>query len=82
MCLAIPAEVVERPTSNADRNAVVDMLGVRQQVDTSLLDGPPQPGEWVLVHVGFAMTRVDEAEARETLAMLGELQQLDLKELA
>jgi hydrogenase expression/formation protein HypC len=82
MCLAIPAEVVEVPGAGSDRRALVDVLGVRQHVDTSLLDGAPRPGEWVLVHVGFAMTRVDEAEARETLAMLGDLQQLDLQELA
>ncbi|QXJ24307.1 HypC/HybG/HupF family hydrogenase formation chaperone [Actinomadura graeca] len=69
MCLAIPGEIVEvapdRPL------ATVDIGGVRRAVDTGLLDGPPlAAGDWVLIHVGFALSRIDEDEARATLALL------------
>jgi hydrogenase expression/formation protein HypC len=67
MCLAIPGEIVEimpdRPL------ATVDVTGVRRAVNIGLLDGAAE-GDWVLVHVGFAMSKIDEAEARATLAML------------
>ena len=72
MCLAIPAKVVE----TADTRALVDVVGVRRYIDTGLLqDDPPRVGEWVLVHVGFAMSKVSEADALDqirTLALLGE----------
>ncbi|HEY8478919.1 MAG TPA: HypC/HybG/HupF family hydrogenase formation chaperone [Spirillospora sp.] len=69
MCLAIPGEIVEimpdRPL------ATVDVTGVRRPVNIGLLDGEPlAPGDWVLIHVGFAMSRIDEEEARATLRML------------
>jgi hydrogenase expression/formation protein HypC len=56
--------------------AVVDVVGVRRKVDLGLLqDDPPVPGDWVLIHVGFAMSKISEAEAvdqMQTLMMLGE----------
>jgi hydrogenase expression/formation protein HypC len=56
--------------------AVVDVVGVRRKVDLGLLpDEPPVPGDWVLIHVGFAMGKISEAEAvdqMQTLTMLGE----------
>jgi hydrogenase expression/formation protein HypC len=56
--------------------AVVDVVGVRRTVDLGLLpDEPPVPGDWVLIHVGFAMGKISEAEAvdqMQTLTMLGE----------
>lgn len=69
MCLAIPGEIVEimpdRPL------AKVDVTGVRRAVNIGLLDGERlAPGDWVLIHVGFAMSKIDEAEARATLTML------------
>lgn len=71
MCLAIPGKVVELLEGNGRRLAKVDLVGVTREVDVGLLDdAPPAVGDWVLVHVGFAMTRIDEAEARETLSML------------
>jgi hydrogenase expression/formation protein HypC len=73
MCLAIPGMVVE--IVNAEfRLARVDIAGVRRVINVGLLDDARgigvTPGEWVLVHVGFALSRVDEAEAAATLAML------------
>jgi hydrogenase expression/formation protein HypC len=69
MCLAIPGEIVEimpdRPL------AKVDVTGVRRAVNIGLLEGEGlAPGDWVLIHVGFAMSKIDEDEARATLTML------------
>ena len=75
MCLAIPGKIIELDPQNA-LQAVVDVVGVRRKVDLGLLqDDPPVPGDWVLIHVGFAMSKISEAEASDqmrTLAMLGE----------
>ena len=69
MCLAIPGQVVE--IVDELRLARVEIAGVRRNVSVGLLDGEGvQPGEWVLVHVGFAISKVDEAEAEATLALL------------
>jgi hydrogenase expression/formation protein HypC len=58
------------------RLAVVDVVGVRRKVDLGLLqDEPPIPGDWVLIHVGFAMSKISEADAvdqMQALRMLGE----------
>ena len=75
MCLAIPAKVVELLADEHDR-ALVEVVGVRRHVDMGLLrDDPPVVGDWVLVHVGFAMSRISEEQALDqirTLSMLGE----------
>jgi hydrogenase expression/formation protein HypC len=73
MCLAIPGKVVE--LLSEDRNlAVVDVLGVRRRVDLGLLqEDPPLTGDWVLIHVGFAMSKIGAAEAEQQLRMLTEL---------
>ena len=74
MCLAIPAKIVELFPEDPSL-ALVDLLGVRRRIDTGLLEDPPGTGEWVLVHVGFAMSRISEEQALDqlnTLAMLGE----------
>lgn len=75
MCLAIPGKIVETNLEDSQL-AVVDVVGVRRKVDLGLLkDDPPVPGDWVLIHVGFAMSKISEAEAADqmrTLAMLGE----------
>ena len=71
MCLAIPGEVVELLPGNGDQLAIVDVVGVRRRINVGLLeDEPPRPGDWVLIHVGFAMSKVDEEEAAEALRML------------
>jgi hydrogenase expression/formation protein HypC len=78
MCLAIPGEVVELPGERdpagppgADQLALVDVLGVRRRINIGLLeDEELQLGDWILIHVGFAMSKIDEREAAEALAML------------
>ena len=75
MCLAIPGKIIEI-TSDATHAALVDVVGVRRKVDLGLLlDEQPKPGDWVLIHVGFAMSKISEADALDqmrTLEMLGE----------
>ena len=70
MCLAIPGRIVER-SAEIPQLAVVDVMGVRRKVDLGLLeDDPPADGDWVLIHVGFAMSRISEKEASEQMRML------------
>ena len=70
MCLAIPGKVVELMHGDRDL-AVVDVLGVRRRIDLGLLrDDPPVLADWVLIHVGFAMSKIDESEAALALASL------------
>ncbi len=75
MCLAIPARVIQLSTDEESR-ALVDVVGVRRHIDIGLLqDDPPRSGDWVLVHVGFAMSKISEEQALDqlrTLSMLGE----------
>jgi len=75
MCLAIPGKIIELIESERSL-AVVGVTGVRRRVDLGLLqDDPPQPGDWVLIHVGFAMSKISERDADEqmrTLMLLGE----------
>ena len=78
MCLAIPGQITELH-DDPQHLATVDILGVRRRVSVDLLlDDPPQVGDWVLVHVGFAMSKISAAQADEQLqmlAMLGEANQ-------
>lgn len=72
MCLGIPGQVLE-VTDRPAGLARVDLSGVRREVSVALVDEPGhpiEPGDWVLVHVGFALARIDENDARETLALL------------
>jgi len=72
VCLAIPGRVIE-VVDEANRLALVDVAGVQRNVNISLLDtdgASVGPGNWVLIHVGFALSLVDEAEAEATLKML------------
>ncbi len=75
MCLAIPGKILEFIPEN-HHAALVEVAGVRRRVDLGLLeDEPPQPGDWVLIHVGFALSKISEEDALEqmnTLRMLGE----------
>lgn len=77
MCLAIPGKIVE--LLDDDRSlAVVDVLGVRRKVDLGLLqEDPASSGDWVLIHVGFAMSKISESDAKQQLAMLTELGESD-----
>lgn len=69
MCLAVPARIVEVLTATT---ACCDFNGVRKEVNVSLI-ADPQVGDWVIVHVGFALNRIDETRAQETLRMLDAL---------
>lgn len=72
MCLAIPGRIIE-VVDAANRLALIDVAGVRRTVNIGLLDADgrsAQPGDWVLIHVGFALSLVDEQEAAATLALL------------
>ncbi len=75
MCLAIPGQIVEF-MPDQPHLALVEVIGVRRRVDLGLLlDDPPLAGDWVLIHVGFAMSKISEEEASQqfqTLALLGE----------
>jgi hydrogenase expression/formation protein HypC len=75
MCLAIPCQVVE-VIDEINHLAQVEVAGVRRTVNIGLVDGdevPVAPGDWVLVHVGFAMSRIDEAEAMATRSLLEQM---------
>ena len=75
MCLAIPGKIVEL-VPETPHVALVEVTGVRRRVDLGLLlDDMPGVGDWVLIHVGFAMSRISEEQAAEQMrmiAMLGE----------
>jgi hydrogenase expression/formation protein HypC len=70
MCLGIPGEVIEISQDHPDL-AKVDVSGVKRMINIGLLsDDPPRPGEWVLIHVGFALSKIDEAEAAAAMQFL------------
>jgi hydrogenase expression/formation protein HypC len=70
MCLGIPGQLVELDPDN-DQLARVDVTGVRRMINIGLLeDEVLAPGDWVLIHVGFAMSKIDEEEAAVALASL------------
>jgi hydrogenase expression/formation protein HypC len=86
MCLAIPGQVVE-VVDEENRLATVEVAGVRRTVNVGLLDvdgTAATPGDWVLIHVGFALSQIDEDEAHATLGLLREMgaeYQQELEEL-
>ena len=83
MCLAIPGQVVELLPGNNDQLALVDVVGVKRKINVGLLEETPaKVGDWVLIHVGFAMSVVDEKEAQEALSMLEMMGQSFTDELA
>lgn len=76
MCLAIPGQML----SVDGETGLVEVSGVRRRIQLALLDGV-QVGDWVLIHVGFAMSRIDESEAKATLELLREVGEAYLEEL-
>jgi hydrogenase expression/formation protein HypC len=75
LCLAIPGQILEL-VDPANHLARVDVAGVRRNVNIGLLDGEGDgagPGDWVLIHVGFAISKVDEDEALATRALLEQM---------
>ena len=70
MCLGIPGEVVELYSDRKDL-AKVDVSGVKRAINVGLLEGETlQPGDWILIHVGFALSKIDEEEAKAALEFL------------
>lgn len=81
MCLGIPGQIVEIIDEQA-KLATVDVGGVRRSISVAFIVNDEHPvaacvGDWVLVHVGFAMVRIDEDEAAATLALLREMGEYD-----
>ena len=79
MCLGIPGQITEI-TDVQNQLAIVDVSGVKRQVNIACIVDDCHPiescvGDWVLVHVGFALNRLDESEAAETLRILAEIAQ-------
>jgi hydrogenase expression/formation protein HypC len=69
MCLAIPVQIVQ---VLPDQQAIIDLGGVRKQISTALID-TVAIGDYVILHVGYAIGKLDPDEAQRTLAMFGEL---------
>ena len=86
MCLGIPGRIVEMHDTQGLPMGVVDFGGVRREVCLAYVADEVQVGDYAVVHVGFAISKVDEAEARRTFEVLREMSQLDelawMKELA
>ena len=75
MCLAIPGQIIE-VIDRENQIAKVDVVGVRRNINVSLIadeGGGARPGDWVLIHVGFAISRIDEEEARATRELLEQM---------
>jgi hydrogenase expression/formation protein HypC len=72
MCLGIPGQVVEIVAGFGDQLALVDVMGARRKVNIGMLEEEVvlQPGDWVLIHMGFALERIDAAEAARARAGL------------
>lgn len=69
MCLAIPGQIVDL-VPEQPLLARVDVAGVRRNVNVGLLEDAAKPGDWILIHVGFALSKIGEAEAADQLRML------------
>jgi len=82
MCLGIPGEIVEIMSGHPDL-AKVDVSGVRRAINVGLLENERlRPGDWILIHVGFALSKIDEDEARAALDFLEGIGQAYDDELA
>jgi hydrogenase expression/formation protein HypC len=81
MCLGIPAQLVDRDTGHPDL-AAVDVGGVTRVINMALLDEPLGPGDWVLVHMGFALSVMTAEEARDALDALGAEREAEDQEAA
>jgi hydrogenase expression/formation protein HypC len=81
MCLGVPGEVVEVLDNRPDI-ATVEVSGVRRAINIGLLEGQGvEPGDWVLVHLGFALSKIDQDEATAMLDLLAGMGQPDADEL-
>ena len=77
MCLGIPGRVVELRRGDGFPMGLVDFGGVRREVCLAYVANEVTPGDYVIVHVGFAISKVDEDEAQRTFAVLREMSRLD-----
>lgn len=77
MCLAIPVKVIEVGAGPGDEWAIVDLGGVKKEISLALLSDV-EVGDYVILHVGYALTRLDPEEAEKTLALFAELNQTGL----
>ena len=71
MCLAIPSKVIE---INDDNTVIVDTMGSKRLVSTMLLEESASIGDYLLIHVGYAMQKIDEKEAMESLSLFREIE--------
>ncbi|MGH3412515.1 MAG: HypC/HybG/HupF family hydrogenase formation chaperone [Marmoricola sp.] len=68
MCLGITGRVVELVEGYGDQLARVDVMGRTREINIGMLeDGPPTPGDWVMIHMGFALERLDEQQVTEVM---------------
>jgi hydrogenase expression/formation protein HypC len=81
MCLGIPAQLVAGETGHEDL-VMATVGGVPRPVNIGLLDKRPEPGEWILVHMGFALNTMTEAEAQDALEALGAERAAEDREMA
>ena len=77
MCLGIPGRVIELKNDGGFPTGLVDFGGVRREVCLAYVAGEVAMGDYVIVHVGFAISKVDEAEAKRTFEVLREMSRLD-----
>lgn len=74
MCLAIPSQIEK---INEDNTAIVNTMGVRRLVSLELLGEPIKEGDWVLIHVGFAISKLNEEEALKALELFEEILEME-----
>ena len=83
MCLGIPGQVVEMVAGYGGQLALVDVEGAKRKVNIGMLEGePPEPGQWVLIHMGLAVERVTAEAAEEAmrgLELMGRPRERDLE---
>ncbi|MDQ3156620.1 MAG: HypC/HybG/HupF family hydrogenase formation chaperone [Actinomycetota bacterium] len=70
MCLGIPGRVIGMVEGFGDQIALVDVEGAERKVNIGILDAPPDAGDWILIHMGFAMEVIDESAAVDAIAGL------------
>ncbi len=71
MCLSIPSKVIK--IDKEENSAVVDTMGVKREVSLDLMDQSVEEGDFVLIHVGYAMNKIDEDDALESLKLYEEI---------
>ena len=74
MCLAVPAKVLEL---RDDGMALVDISGTQREISLMVLDGDAAPGDYVLIHVGYAIEKIDEEEAQRTLELFAQMEEFN-----